>query len=401
MSKAQVIRYDSGEFSKPIRTPNGYLKCDAVITKTGVFSYLDNNGKTRLELRHPEEVFRDDSLSSFEDVPLTNNHPREKLDAKNTRRFQAGNIKSVRRQDGLVAANVVITDEDAIKDVEAGKTQLSCGYRCDLDFTPGVTFGIEGIPDGTRYDAIQRNIVGNHVAIVDRGRAGSDASLRLDSDDAVMIDDEDKKPIQPENKGRVGGKKMAVFKIDGVDFEMSEQAIQAVSKKIAHADHVEEQNKKLVEDVSAEKARADKAEEDLASEKEARKNDVSDEKIREFVRNRVALERTASSIVKDEKVKLDEMSDQEIKKVVVIAVSPSAKERLDSCDDTYLNARYDAAIEAWKDAEANKQTPSHLARVATVSVGNTKLDAKSARERMLEYNYKIGRDPIRPTTIGD
>lgn len=60
----------------------------------------------------------------------------------------------------------------------------------DVFRSPGVTSGIDGIPDGLHYDVIQRNIRGNHVALVDKGRAGETACLRMDSADAFQIEDE-------------------------------------------------------------------------------------------------------------------------------------------------------------------------------------------------------------------
>lgn len=392
----QVRRFDTGEFSSPTRTPNGYLRCDARITRVGVFSYRLADGKVRRELRLPDEVFNKDALVSFEDVPLTNNHPKEKLTSKNTRRFQTGNIKQVRKQDRFVAANVLITDEDAIKDAEAGKTQLSCGYTCDLDFTPGVTSGIDGVPDGQRYDAVQRNIVGNHVAIVDKGRAGAESSLHLDGEDAIMVlDSQDPEPTGPQPGS--GGTTMLKFKIDGIEYEMSEPASQAVAKLIARMDEMDAKLKEMESNTSKEKARADKAEEDLELEKKARKEDSSDEKIQALVANRVALQVTAAEIISDDKVKLDAMSDADIRKAVVLKVSPGAKEKIDGADETYIAVRFDAAVETWRETQKKKPNPSDKVKTVTNSSPDMRFDAKSARDRMLEEHYKMGREPIRAT----
>lgn len=392
----QVRRYDTGEFTSPTRTPNGYLRCDAKITRIGVFSYRQADGSTRKELRLPDEVFNDDSLSSFEDVPLTNNHPKERLTEKNTRRFQAGNVKRVRKHDEFVSAKVLITDNDAINDAENGKTQLSCGYTCDLDLTPGVTSGIDGVRDGLRYDAIQRNIVGNHVAIVNKARAGTESQLHLDAEDAVMVVDTTPKPNNGPRPN--GDKPMKTVRIDGVDFEMSEQAAQAVGKIATRMDQIDEKVKTLEATASKEKARADKAEEDLASETKARKEDSSDEKVQGLVNARVALITTATGILKDDKLKLDEMSDADIRTAVVVKVSPGAKEKLDAGDDAYLAARYDAAVESFKADEKDKPEPRYKMRTVT-STGEQRYDVADARQRMLETNFKMGREPIKPTAI--
>jgi hypothetical protein len=186
-----VYRYDAGELGKPERLDNGFVRCDGRITRVGVFPYLNRDGSIRRELRLPAEVFKADSLASFEDATLTNDHPPQgqKITSRNTARYQVGHVRDIRRDGEYVAARVLITDGDAIAVAEKGKRQLSCGYRCDLEEKPGITSGIDGVPDGLKYDCVQRNIRGNHIAIVARGRAGADAALRLDADTAVMYDE--------------------------------------------------------------------------------------------------------------------------------------------------------------------------------------------------------------------
>jgi len=394
------MRYDTGEFDSPIRTPNGYLRCDARITRTGVFEYRLHDGSTRRELRLPEDVFKADALSSFEDVPLTNEHPRERLDAKNTRRYQAGNVKNVRQNDHHVAARVLITDDDAIRDAEAGKTQLSCGYNCDLEERSGVTQGIAGVEDGLRYDAIQRNIVGNHVAIVAKARAGTSASLHLDDGDAVMVAIAEPTTPPGPTPGPAGGNPMKVkVRIDDVDFEMDESGAQAVGKLLGRLDGLGKNLASAQKTCAELQARADKADEDLAEERKQREDSASPEKVRDLVKGRVALETTAAKVLADDTIKLDEMSDGDIKKAVVLKVSPGAKERLDNggkeVEGAYLEARFDAAVDTWNAEQAAKPKPSHIVRGA--AGGGERLDARSARKRMVDDNHKMGIDPIRPS----
>ena len=69
-------------------------------------------------------------------------------------------------QDGeCVKCDLLIKSADAVKAVQSGKCELSCGYTALYDSTPGVT------EDGTPYEFIQRDIKINHVAIVSRGRS--------------------------------------------------------------------------------------------------------------------------------------------------------------------------------------------------------------------------------------
>lgn len=195
-----VQRFDLGEVSNVERTDQGYLRCDGTLTRTGVFVYRLAGGTVRRELRTPDEVFNADSMRSFELAPLTNDHPAEKVTADNTGKYQVGSVTSPARNESRLDAKIQITDSKAITDAEGGKRQLSCGYRCDLEERSGVTMGIPGVADGLRFDAVQRNIRGNHVALVDVARAGPDATLRLDSGAAVQTGE----PVEREDKSALG-----------------------------------------------------------------------------------------------------------------------------------------------------------------------------------------------------
>lgn len=346
-----MIRYDKGELRKARRDEDtGYLRADGFITRVGVFTYRNKDGSKRRELRLPDEVFKQDSLASFEDVPLTNNHPeKELLNAKNTRKYQVGSTRGAERADKFVKSSITVTDADTIEQIENGKTELSCGYRCELEYQKGVTSGIEGVPDGLRYDAIQRNIRGNHVALVESGRAGSEVQIHLDSEDAIMLEDG-----QP-NGSHKEIPTMIKKRIDGVDIEFSEQGAQAVEKLIAKVDTYEEKTTALQKEVSETKARADKAEEEKAELQKKVDEAVSPDTIKEAVEARVKLVTDAKEILPKE-TKIDGMTDAEIKRAVVLAVSPEAEAKLDANDETYLNARFDAALEVKAEDRKDKKT---------------------------------------------
>jgi len=154
----------------------------AYVTRAGVLEYKRADGTTVRELRHPDEVFRPASLESLSAAPLTDLHPKEMISPKNVRSLRVGHVGEAVRQDGhRVAATVTIEDEQIIALVERGeRREISCGYACAIDATPGVW-------DGEHYDAVQRDIVYNHAALGPRnwGRAGSEVALRLDSGDAM------------------------------------------------------------------------------------------------------------------------------------------------------------------------------------------------------------------------
>lgn len=157
-----------------VKTPEGYLICtDAILARTGKQTYYkselygdscDNPAKI-IELDRPEsEVFDDKTLYSFENKPLTVEHPDEDVNVENYDTFSVGFVRDVKKSiingKPVMTATLVVTNKDAINDIESGKyKELSCGYDCDIDESDG--------------EFRQINIRGNHVALCEHGRAGN------------------------------------------------------------------------------------------------------------------------------------------------------------------------------------------------------------------------------------
>ena len=118
--------------------------------------------------RPAEEVFAPETIASFEGMPVTNDHPPDGVTVDNIRALQKGHAHNVRRGTGeesdLLLADLIITDPFLIDAILAGKREISCGYTYELHEENG------------QY--IQRKIRGNHVAVVDVGRAGRRVSIR-------------------------------------------------------------------------------------------------------------------------------------------------------------------------------------------------------------------------------
>lgn len=161
-------------------TTEGYLKASqARLARTGIQIYrayeLGLEGRPAMDevkiYRPPEEVFNPDSLASFNGKPVTNDHPTEFVTANNWRDLSIGVILAPAKDGDFMRADLLITDPAAIKDIVDGKRELSNGYSCVYDWTKGVA------PNGEAYDGIQRQIVGNHVALVDRARCGSACTI--------------------------------------------------------------------------------------------------------------------------------------------------------------------------------------------------------------------------------
>ncbi|WP_018263724.1 DUF2213 domain-containing protein [Methylobacterium sp. WSM2598] len=128
--------------------------------------------------RDPEAVFRAESLASFGHKPVTLGHPPEAVTPRTWRAVARGHVGGEVLRDGeFVRIPLLLADAEAIAAVAGGQREISVGYTCDLDWTPGTT------PDGAPYDARQTNVVVDHVAIVAQGRAGPECRL----DDAAAL----------------------------------------------------------------------------------------------------------------------------------------------------------------------------------------------------------------------
>ncbi|WP_257541043.1 DUF2213 domain-containing protein [Sphingobium sp. CFD-1] len=174
----------------PRRTQDGYLAVRARAARVGVYQYagheVDPENKHGLRDQAVVNVLRDDatvfdakSVHSFIGKPVTDNHPSVPVSATNWRDHARGIVMGAMRDGEYLAFDLMLTDAGAIQAVENGKRELSNGYQADL------TYGQFKAADGTICQAKQVAVAGNHVAIVDRGRAGPSCAIK----DSVAICD--------------------------------------------------------------------------------------------------------------------------------------------------------------------------------------------------------------------
>jgi len=346
-------------------TSEGYLKGSAVITNIGVFEYMNVDGSVRRELRMPEDVFDIDSLESLKMQPISNNHPPERIiDSGNIKQHQVGHLGENIKTDNLhVSVPIVITDKETIEQIKRkGKRGLSAGYRATIEHKPGTYLGM-------RYDAIQRNIKYNHVAIVDRGRAGDAARLKIDSANNAdktayrLIGDKiNEEGIMPETLKKIC--------IDGVDYQAEAEVIKAHNTEKKRADALQNNLSVVEAERDNYKSKCDQLEKELESVK------LDDSKIRAAVQKKIDLLSTASKFEID--VKTD-ATDTEIRKAVILAAFPDAK--LDGKDDLYLEGRFDGAVEILNRKKDNEgRTP-----FIEIPDGSEHVDsAEDARRRMVK-----------------
>lgn len=265
------------------KTDEGYLICSKVpVARIGYQFYLDkelgfepsekikkeNNGYN--VFRPEEEVFSEETLSSFEGKPVTDDHPQEQVTSDNFQIYAKGNIKNVHRGDGeykdYILADLVIWDKELVNKIENGKQAVSVGYSCDYE-----EHGKE---------LWQKDIICNHIAIVDEGRAGEKAIIR----DNLPKNEEEAKMPEEVKKEEKEEKKEEVVEKDKCKDEASEEEEKKETKDSVDLAEVIQNLVSRVEALesrmgSQEKTGFDALEEEIFKEKKEEADEEAPEKI--------------------------------------------------------------------------------------------------------------------------
>lgn len=252
-----VICYYGDKISTNIaKTPEGFLICKNVpIARTGYQTYLeselieDGDPSERVNVyRSPDEVFSPATLASFEGKPVCNGHPCVDVTPDNYKVYSKGHVQHVRIGKGddadKILADLYITDKDLIDEIQNGKREVSAGYYA------------EDKEDSTGR-ICQTKIRGNHVAVVDEGRAGRSVCIR---DTAKDINSSINNPS--------GGLSMKM------DRKRKVANLVARYLRDAEPDQLEERLKDAAEVLNKELAKED---EDVIEEKEEMKDACKDE----------------------------------------------------------------------------------------------------------------------------
>jgi len=262
-----------------IETPEGYLVCkDVKIARIGVQKYLGQElgEKDRAYQminvhRLPEDVFDKDTLNSFEGKPVSDDHPRDGVSLDNFTSHYKGHAQNVRRDGDYIIADLVITDSVLMNKIKNNlKREVSCGYNCD--YVP--------YKDGYKQIAIR----GNHIAVVERGRAGSN----------VRINDS-KKDI-PMNKNQALLKLITAYAKDN-----AVEDVEAIAALVLDTKKEDDLFTRLSKFMSKDKKDEATEEAEEETKKEKRAEDEAEEEEKKKTEDRLArIETLLSHLVKDE-----------------------------------------------------------------------------------------------------
>ncbi|MDR0805954.1 MAG: DUF2213 domain-containing protein [Enterobacteriaceae bacterium] len=221
---------------------NGWLEVkDNPITKVGVFPYLGSEigaperDKIYMVYRPAEELEKPETINSFKLLPFTDEH--EMLGKDGTPAEKKG-IQGVIGEQVYFDApylrgNIKVLSNSALSLIDSGKIELSPGYTSRYEFTSG-SF------DGKHYDAIQRDLRGNHLALVDEGRTGPDVAVQ---DHIITIDTLELLKMAEEDKD----KEKKTQDEGGFTSEQAEQLNAMITAAIAKAKETQDEDPENVD----------------------------------------------------------------------------------------------------------------------------------------------------------
>ena len=206
---------DKVEIKDAKRLGNGQMVFDAAVARVGVYRYHGSElGRPELGMvgvfRPESSIFDEASLASLAHVTVTDDHPTTDVTPKNWRDLSRGWTEGQIARDGnVIRVPMLIADAGLQDKIDAGKAEVSPGYRADITEQTGVH-------DGESYQFVMGPPRYNHVAVVDKARGGS--KMRLG----------DSWPSTPIIGDRTVTTKTIIF--DGVPIEATDAAAAAITK---------------------------------------------------------------------------------------------------------------------------------------------------------------------------
>lgn len=369
---------DAATLSGTKRTSDGYLVAEAFAVRTGIQLYAGREvgmaDRAVVRVYRPEaEVRSPKSLATFSHAPVTLGHPTEAVTTDNWAALAKGEVSTEALWDGnKIKLPLIVKDAAAIAAIEAGTRELSAGYTCQLDFTDGIT------PEGEAYDAVQRDIRVNHLAIVPAGRAGSECRIGdagYWGAEPFTMSRQKEDSMSDALKTVVLGDKAAQVAL--TDAAIVEQFKVEMAKKLTDAETALTAAEKKAE---AEAQAKDKEIAAKDAEIKALKDSALDDKALDArVAARADLIGKAKAVAKD--VKTEGLSDAAIRKAAVVAVLGDAA--ISGKSEAYIDARFDILAE-----DAAKGDP--LAKVTIDGKPAATLDAVyEERNAGLENAWKM------------
>lgn len=262
---------------------NGWFEVkDNPLSLVGVFPYLGrsidpeaNPDKLFNVYRPAEELASPECVESFKLLPWVDDHTMLGSEDEGLTPAERKGVQGVIGQDvyfdaddgdGVLKGNIKVFSDAMASLIANGKKELSCGYRCRYEYAPG-SF------KGQAYDYVQRDIRGNHLALVDNGRMGPDVAV-LDHF-SFTIDSKEFTPMATQTKDKVSDAEAIKQYVQMRPTLLTMIAAMDAAAKVKDKDDDEDEDGKKTKDESEEE---EEEEEEEASDKKGKDESESEKK---------------------------------------------------------------------------------------------------------------------------
>jgi len=340
---ALKMSFDAAELGKATITQEGYLRAPVKMSRIGVMNY----GYAK-KVKLPSELFSKPTIDSLRGLPIVEEHPEIDgryiyVDSSNYREYAKGSISEPEADGKFVKGMATIWDQGLKNKILSGElSEVSLAYSKRDEVSPGDF-------DGEDFDIIQRNIIGNHLAVTRAGRAGQMVKIEIDSKDLKYNNQDSKMPkfkyvkIDTEDNNKIVSENTLTYRdTNGNDIQVDsdikteldkirkekEDAIKKSGDLEADNKNLKSENEKLKKESpegdSDDKKKIASLEADLAAEKkvtEKLNKDLTDQKaefdsrIDKAIEARTEILKTAEAM----KIEVDGKSNEDLKKAVIQA----------------------------------------------------------------------------------
>lgn len=352
-----IDRIPTADLENKIDPHTGFLHTKVVICRSGIQEYLgqelgltgDDAGKIFNVLRHPDDVTNENSLATYKNIVITDEHPAERwVNLDNIKQLQKGQVSEIdidrTQQEVHINGDMVITDQDLINKTQSGKVEVSLGYAYEI-------IAEDGVYNGTPYQFKYTNMIANHLSVVEKGRCGGSCKIVNDKKDNI----DKKHDIIVDEQTKNEGVLMKIT-INGKEFEVSDEVGNALKEERKSKDEEVEKVEKKVEDADkkAEDAEEKTKEAEKATDVAAAKIDdlnvkltkandskISNDDMNKLVQERASLIAFAGSVIGN-----DNMPDSICPMVIKTAVvEKHFNISVDGKSDAYIDARFEMVQE--------------------------------------------------------
>jgi len=367
--------------SNKIDPHTGFLHVNVTLCRSGIQEYVgrelgltgNDAGKFFNVLRPPDEVTKQESLDTYKNLVVTDEHPNKRwVDLENVKFLQRGQVSNIdidNSQDEVhLKGSMVITDQGLIEKAQNGKVEVSLGYAFKL-------VAEDGVYNGVSYQFKYTDMIANHLSVVSKGRCGSSCSITNDKKHDIIVDEIKKQQGVP-----------VKVKINGKEFDVSDEIAEALKAERKSSTDEMDEVKKKVEDEADKVEETEKSNDALQAKvdtlegKLSKANDsqMSDADLNQMVTDRANLVAFARGVIGN-----DEMPDTTCPMAIKTAVvEKHFNISVDGKSDAYIDARYDMVQEdqVAADASVKKLADDMKKDIDEKKIGNDKIatDARDA-----------------------